>query len=181
MKYAVFNADGILETCLLEGIHCIPKSAIKIDARLFLRITQETDGIWQLVDGEVVKQPLPVIAPDYAQIIASARYEREIAGVTVQGLAIATDRNTRATISDKALGAMIDPASVCNLKTAAGFVELAAPQILAISSAIRSYVQACFDREEALLALVEVGTYTDDMRAAGWPSTIIDPVEGGKA
>lgn len=120
---------------------------------------------------------LPILIdpiPDYAQIIASARYEREIAGVTVAGKSIATDRDNRATISDKALGAMIDPASACNLKTADGFVELTAPQILAISSAIRSYVQACFDREAVLLSAVEAGTYTEAMLATGWPSTIFE-------
>lgn len=110
-----------------------------------------------------------------AQKISAERYAHEVAGIVINGLTIATDRDTRATISDKALGAMIDPASVCNLKTANGFVELTAPQILAISSAIRSYVQACFDREEVLLALVEAGTYTDDMLAEGWPDSPASP------
>jgi hypothetical protein len=175
MKYAEFNADSTLKTCLIEGLHDIPSTAVAIKDALFLRITQETDGVWTLgADGEITKQPFPEAPPDYPAIIKAERYAREVAGVTVKGLAIATDRDTRATILDKAMGAMLDPAYVCNLKAPDGFVELTAPQILAIWRAISAYVQACFDREAALLAAVKVGTYADHMLATDWPSQTFD-------
>lgn len=94
MKYAVFNDDSTLQTCLIEGVHPIPVSALKIDDSLFIRLTQETDGVWRLVDGEVVKQALPEAVPDYAQLVAVERFRREAAGVTVAGLQIETTRES---------------------------------------------------------------------------------------
>lgn len=178
MKYAVFNDDSTLQTCLIEGVHPIPVSALKIDDSLFIRLTQETDGVWRLVDGEVVKQALPEAVPDYAQLVAVERFRREAAGVTVAGLQIETTRESAGLVYGAGLSALLDPEYRCNFKTVTGFVEIGSAQIIAIAKAVRAHVQACFDRELTLLRAIEAGEYHDDMLSEGWPdSSLPDPVE----
>lgn len=110
----------------------------------------------------------PAAAP--AAVIASTRYTHETAGITVNGTAIDTGRDSQALITGAALSAVIDSTYVCNWKTADGTVSLTATQLIAIATAVRAHVQACFDREGALLAAVTAGTYTDAMLAEGWPT-----------
>jgi hypothetical protein len=175
MKYAVFNDDSTLKTCLVGGVHQIPDSAIEIDDSLFLRLTQERDGVWALISGEVVKQALPDVVPDYARLVAIERYKREATGVNVDGLLIETTRDSQALIASTGLSAVLDPEYRCNFKTVAGFVEIGAAQIIAIAKAIRAHVQACFDRERELLLAIEAGEYSDEMLAEGWPDSLSPP------
>ena len=178
MKFALFDESGKLQTCLIEGVHQIPASAINIDEDLFFRITQETDGIWRLVDGEVVKSSLDEVAPDYAQMVAVERYKREATGVNVDGLQIETTRDSQALIASTGLSAVLDPEYRCNFKTVGGFVEIGSAQIITIAKAVRAHVQACFDRELTLLRAIEAGEYHDDMLSQGWPdSPPSDPAE----
>ncbi len=69
MKYATFDAEGILGQRLIKGIHTIPADAVPVDDALFARLVQEQDGIWMIGESGVIeKRPLPVVVPDYAQI-----------------------------------------------------------------------------------------------------------------
>lgn len=178
MKFALFDERGKLQTCLIEGVHEIPASAIEVDDNLFFRITQETDGIWRLVGDEVVKEPLVAVAPDYGQMVAVERYKREATGVNVDGLQIETTRDSQALIASTGLSAVLDPEYRCNFKTLGGFVEIGSAQIITIAKAVRAHIQACFDRELTLLRAIEAGEYHVDMLSQGWPdSTLPDPAE----
>lgn len=117
--------------------------------------------------------------PDMAELIAAERYKREGGGITVDGSIIDTTRDGQALIAGAAVSAILDPAYRCNWKTVAGFVELNAPQLIAVATAVRAHVQACFDRELALLRAVEAGEYRDQMLTEGWPdySPAVDPGE----
>jgi len=106
---------------------------------------------------------------EMAQQIADRRWQAEVAGITVNGMAVATDRDSQALITGAALAAMRDPAYVCRWKTAAGFVELNAEQLTAVADTVRAHVQACFDREAALLAELDAGTLTPELIETGWP------------
>jgi hypothetical protein len=106
---------------------------------------------------------------EMAQQIADRRWQAEVAGITVNGMAVATDRDSQALITGAALAAMRDPAYVCRWKTATGFVELNAEQLTAVADTVRAHVQACFDREAALLAELDAGTLTPEMLEQGWP------------
>ncbi len=102
------------------------------------------------------------------QEIAAARYAAEIAGVAVGGVVVKTDRESQALITGAALKALQDAEYVCSWKTDAGFVELSAPQILAIADAVRAHVQAQFDHERALLALIDAAGTLEDLEAVAW-------------
>ena len=91
--------------------------------------------------------------------IAAARYEAETAGID----GIKTDRESQALITGAALKAMQDSEYSCRWKTESGFVELTAPQILAIADAVRAHVQGCFDHEAELLPLIEAAESPDGL------------------
>lgn len=175
-KFVTFNQDGTLKNRLIKGIHAIPQDATPVDEGLWLRLIQETDGQWVIGGGEVTKQPLPEVAQDVIQLIARTRFEHEASGFTIDGLAIESTRDSQALIASAGLSALLDPNYRCNFKTANGFVEMEAVQILAMAKAIRAHVQACFDRELTLLQAIEAGVYSAEMLAEGWPDSLPDPV-----
>ena len=100
--------------------------------------------------------------------IATARYNAEIAGVTINGVSIKTDRESQGLITGAALKAMQDNTYTCRWKGIDGFVELTAPQIIAIADAVRAHVQSCFDREAELQPLIEAATTEAELEAINW-------------
>ncbi|MEE5118069.1 DUF4376 domain-containing protein [Pseudomonas alliivorans] len=102
-------------------------------------------------------------------LIASERYQRESTGIVVDGLQIETTRDSQSLIASTGLSAVLDAEYRCHFKTGAGFVEIDAEQILSIAKAVRAHVQACFDREDTLLRLLEADEFNDEMLNQGWP------------
>lgn len=135
--------DGVTEADLVEGETLIPE-----------------------LTGEVVALFEANKAPGK---IAARRYLAETAGMTINGTFIDTGRDSQGLIMGAALSAMLDPAYICNWKTVDGFVQLDAPTLIGIAQGIRAHVQACFDREAALLDLVAKGTFKEYLLEKGWP------------
>lgn len=172
MKFATFDENGTLMGRYDSGIHSfIPENAVELDEAVFLATRTDTDGIWKLVDGAVVKVPVPEVVTNYAALFAAERFAKEASGITVEGVSIETTRDSQALIASTGLSAILDPEYRCNFKTLDGFVQVNATQILAIAKAVRAHVQACFDRELDLLNALESGTYTDEMLREGWPDS----------
>lgn len=97
--------------------------------------------------------------------IAAARYAREIAGTIVNGITLDTGRDSQALITGAALAAMLDEGYSLNWKTAAGFVHLTSPEIIAVAQTVRAHVQTCFDREGELVALVDAAQTAEELDA----------------
>ncbi|HEE9760581.1 TPA: DUF4376 domain-containing protein [Pseudomonas putida] len=136
----------------------------------------EVDGAWHFSPpGLAVETPVPL-----AEVIAAERFRREGTGVVVKGLAIETTRDSQALIASTGLSAVLDPDYRCNFKTAVGFVEIGSAQIITIAKAVRAHVQACFDREFALLRAIEAGEYHNDMLTQGWPDSSGEPDQAGQ-
>lgn len=106
---------------------------------------------------------------DMLQVIAARRYEAEVGGITLNGIHVATDDRSKLLISGAALEAVIDPDYTMQWKAGEGFVSLTGAQVIGLARAVRAHVQACFDREGALVAELESGTLTDAMIEQGWP------------
>jgi hypothetical protein len=106
---------------------------------------------------------------DTQELISAERYRHETAGITLNGIAIDTGRDSQALITGATLSAVIDATYICTWKTVNGPVELTASQLIGVATAVRAHVQACFDREGELLAALEDGTFTADMLGEGWP------------
>jgi len=96
--------------------------------------------------------------------IAQARYNAEIAGVN----GIRTARESQALITGAALKAKQDSEYSCRWKGIDGFVELTAPQIIAVADLVRQHVQSCFDHEAELLPLIEAATTQAELNAITW-------------
>lgn len=103
--------------------------------------------------------------------IAARRYQAQVAGTTLNGMPIDTSTDSQALITGAALAAVLDSTYVCRWKMADGTrVELDAKMIIAVASAVRDHIQACYDREDELLTAVADGTFTDAMLDQGWPA-----------
>ena len=101
--------------------------------------------------------------------IATARYNAERAGVTINGVLIKTDRETQAVLTAACLQAYIDSGYSLNWKTGDGtFVSVPAEQIMAFGTAVRAHVQGCFDHEAELLPLIEAATTEAELDAIKW-------------
>ena len=138
-----------------------------------------TEAGW-LVENNQVIEPL-VTSPTLEEVkaaklndLASYRYTREVRGFTFNGQRISTDDRAKTLLMGARLEATENPLSTLNWKTDKGFVVLNAAAIIAISNAVRAFVQACFDKEKAhsdaiqLLSTVEsVESYDIE---TGWPS-----------
>ena len=104
------------------------------------------------------------------EVIAAARYAEEIAGVTVNGMTIRTDRESQALITGAALQAVEDPSYTCQWKTEMGFVTLTAEQIKGAAQAVRAHVQSCFDKEAEINAAIDAATTKAEVEAITWES-----------
>jgi hypothetical protein len=101
--------------------------------------------------------------------IAQARYNAEIAGVTINGVSIKTDRETQAVLASACLQAYIDSGYSLNWKTGDGtFVSLPADKIMAFGTAVRAHVQSCFDREAELCGLIDKAETPGEVEEITW-------------
>lgn len=176
MYYATFNENNELSgrySTLTHAAAAIPADAIEVPEQLYFQTIRENDGVWSLIAGKVVKRPIQAAAPDLPLLIANERFRREASGITVDGLVIETTRDSQALIASTGLSAVLDPDYRCNFKTVTGFVEIGSAQIIDIAKSVRAHVQACFDRELALLRAVEAGEYRDEMLNEGWPDSLL--------
>lgn len=124
------------------------------------------------VEVEDVAEPVPTfeeMKEAKKASIAQARYEAEIAGTTVNGVLIKTDRETQAVLTSACLQAYIDSGYSLNWKTGDGtFVSLSGEQIMAFGTTVRAHVQSCFDHEAELIPLIEAATTQAELDAINW-------------
>lgn len=188
MKYAYFDPN---HRNVLGWIDTEAQSGDLPDAALLRELTEEEwelsgSPIWVGEDGSLVDVPPP--GTGYRLVskkwqadtayqaetargqIAARRFQAEKAGISVSGMAVATDRDSQALITGAALAASLDDTYTCNWKTGETFVLLDSKTLLAIAKTVRAHVQACFDREAELLAAVKAGKYNDAMLEEGWPA-----------
>ncbi|PVZ12636.1 MULTISPECIES: DUF4376 domain-containing protein [unclassified Pseudomonas] len=163
--------SGFLDTRLID-IKDLPEDAVKVDGQQRQDLLAgEAEGKVIIADSTgfpVLSEP-PALEVDWPALIAQERYLRETSGIEVMGLNIDTQRESQALITAAALAGMQDRNYICNWKTSSGFVELNAEKLTAIFMGVRNHVQACFDREAALLQMAERGAIDADTLKVGWP------------
>lgn len=100
---------------------------------------------------------------------ADKRWRVETGGITVGGVTVATDDRSKTMIMGARIKADVDPGYVVGWKGAdGGFVELSAPQIIAISDAVLAHVDACFAAEAAVSAAIADGAVTTTQQVDSW-------------
>jgi hypothetical protein len=92
---------------------------------------------------------------------ATKRYEREIGGITVQQMPVATDRASQAMISGAFVMATANPEFATTWKSGGGiFVDLDADMIKMVGTAVGQHVADCFAREAHVNAAINDGSIT---------------------
>lgn len=107
--------------------------------------------------------------------LAATRWDHETSGLTFDGHIIATDVVSQTKIIGAVVGVQLDPTATLNWKTAEGdFIPLSASSIIAIGQAMRAHVQACVDREAALVSVINAAADEAALDAiditVGWPT-----------
>jgi hypothetical protein len=114
---------------------------------------------------DTIDAPIFVDLTSYA---ANARFLKETGGITVNGAAIQTDRDSQAMISNAYAYVTASGAASVSYKTASGFVTMDAATLKAVALAIGAHVQACFAIEGSVGAAIAAGSIktTADVDAA---------------
>lgn len=106
--------------------------------------------------------------------LAARRYQAEIAGTTLSGTRIPTDRETQGKLTSIRVASDADPNYTVRFKSPAGFVTLDRAAIVAVTDAARAYVQSCFDLEDerttAITGLTDPVAVLGFDIEAGWPA-----------
>lgn len=166
MSYFISQSTGGL---YLGGVHGdMPNDAIEITDDQYQAFKGQ-HVVWDAKGNPSVYDPSadPAAIP---RAIAARRYQAEVRGITVGGMAVATDRDSQGLVMGAAFAASLDPNYTCNWKTDEGFVKLDAKTLISVAQAVRAHVQACFDREAMLLTAANLGSYTESMLEEGWPA-----------
>jgi hypothetical protein len=92
--------------------------------------------------------------------LAAYRYEVETSGITVNGMSVQTDRQSRADLTAARIKAQEDSNYSTKWKTPDGFVTLDSSTILTIADAVHNHVQAAFETEATVEDEIKNGTLT---------------------
>lgn len=121
----------------------------------------------------IVDRPLEEMKAEKLAALADLRWQKETGGFVWNGINIATDDRSQLKITGARLAALADEEYSVRWKIGPGdFVELDAATLIALSDAVRTHVQACFDREaehsEAILALETARQVYEYDITSGW-------------
>ena len=112
--------------------------------------------------------PIEPLKNDKLARLATKRWEVETNGITLNDMFIATDDRSKALI----YGAKGREVSSFKISTGT-FISLTSEQTSAIAEAVSNHVQACFDREKELTALIITAENSEELNSidinAGWP------------
>lgn len=130
-----------------------------------------------LVGGGVAPPATDYIRDQAKSRVAARRYTAEIGGVTLpNGVVLRTDRESQAMIGNAVALAQLEPEAPVAFKAVSGWVTLTGAQMQAIGRAVGAHVRACFAREQAIGALIDVAETWQEVVAvyqaqvdAGWP------------
>ena len=91
------------------------------------------------------------------QRAAAKRYEKEVSGIAVGGLTVATDDRSKMMIIGARMAAVADPAWTTAWAAGTQFVTVDAPTIIAISNSVQAHVNACFSAYKAAVEGINSG------------------------
>lgn len=137
----------------------------------------ETTNEWVWNGTALVRDPALILArkkADRLSELAAYRYEKETSGITLNGVAIETNRESQALINGAWSFSQLNPAVLIDWKGANGWIQIDAATIAAIAGAVATHVQACFSTErvhaEAIAALETSEAVQSYDITGGWPT-----------
>lgn len=132
------------------------------------------------VSGSTVTNPTPEPEPTIEVLkaekfanLAAHRYGWETGGFTLGNMKIATDDRSKNLLTGARIAADANPNYTIDWKTENGWVTLSSAQIIAISNAVRDFVQACFNAEKVHYTAIAALTTKQEVQSydisANWP------------
>lgn len=125
------------------------------------------DGALHVDDGaaaaaqSLLAQGLGDTKDELKAYAAAVRYDKEVGGFTVSGVAYPTDRETQAKLTGAYALAQVNPSILVDWKLpGGGFTTLDAAAITAVASAVGIFVQQCFSVEAAVGVDIDSGAIT---------------------
>jgi hypothetical protein len=98
---------------------------------------------------------------DLAGYAADVRWRKEVGGIVVGGVPVATDDRSKLLIAGARIKADAKPEFTTKFKAADGSrILIGAATVIAISDAVADHVDSCFETEDAVLAAIDAGTIT---------------------
>jgi len=130
--------------------------------------------VWGANDATIVAPTLTAAqAATLAQVVAShqtinlvdyasaARYAKEVGGITIAGVPVATDDRSKLMIIGARVAADADPTWATEWQGAdGGSYPINAAAMIAISNAVQAHVAACFATFASVKAAIAAGTVT---------------------
>ncbi len=90
----------------------------------------------------------PPAASELSAYAKAKRDATEAAGITVNGVAIASDTDSQNRVNNAYNGMVVSGATSIPFKSGSGFVTLSLDQVKAIGTALFAHTQACFSAED---------------------------------
>jgi len=144
-------------------VSALPSDAIEISDELHVSLLAE-QGQGKLIkpgpDGMPVADVV-VVTVDLKAYAAFVRYAKEIGGMEVGGVHVATDETSQAKLTGAYLKASRDATFTTDWKGTDGtFTSLDADSIIALGDAVLAHVAACFAAEKMVAAEIDTGSIT---------------------
>lgn len=104
--------------------------------------------------------PAPPTPADLRAHAATRRFERETAGVVIEGVTVDTSRDSQSMIAGALAYVQASEAAAVEFKATSGWVTLSANEVKAIALAVAAHVQRCFAAERAIDDAIAAGSVT---------------------
>ena len=140
----------VLDAALVPGVDVF-HADVAADMSDVTALSPRPDVGWTTADGGKTFAPPVEPALTVADLVAYAaarRFAVEVGGVDVNGVRIATDRDSRSMVANAYAGMQVSGAPSVKFKAASGWIELTTDQLKAIALAVFAHVQACFAAED---------------------------------
>lgn len=154
-NYAVIDPDNLV----VENV-ILADGGFTIDGKVLIQSDSARIGdTYDAESGEFISPPAPL--PDLIAYAAQKRWEKEVGGATVGGMAIHTDDRSKSLIMGARMAAEADPDFTTDWKAADGsFITIDAATIVAVSNAVLAHVANCFAIEAQVIDAIGIGTIT---------------------
>jgi len=136
-----------------------------IQIKTLAQTVNKNSTTWEYVISDI---PLETIKANKLSEIADARYQAEIAGISMNGTTIKTDRESQALITGAYAASLINPKIKIDWKGGNGWVSLNATAIAGICVPVTVHVQTCFSNEKKLMTLVEAAKTAVAVLSVAW-------------
>jgi hypothetical protein len=160
MKYAKLNNDGVV-------IQVQPNWAtgfVEVSDNIVAGMVRKTNGQFA-----IPLKPLSDLKVAKIAELAAARYNEEVGGIAINGVKIATDRETQAKLTAAYVRAVADANLVLTWKTSNGeWAELDSTIIIAAGNAAFALNKRVFQKEKDLTVLAQAATSKTQLSSIAW-------------